>query len=216
MARAVAAGTLLSVRSVLAAATLATLIGGCATPPSAPVKPPEPIVVTAAAIATRDELPGLADLPRGWMVTRETLDDADEVSANAAEAGRLRERGFLSHRQREFENRYGGGPRELVVSVSRYSGAMGASAGVADNVAEMTARAEAWDDPLRTIELELNGVDEVRAFAIDRPTQERVYLAFFRVGGSSGAVFVNGYATESGHELFLTIAKQQVRRLLGD
>ena len=199
-------------RKLLTALTLSVLLSGCAASTSPPPKTQDTLVVTSLARVHDDELLGLFDLPHGWILTRETIDNASEM-ASAEEADLLVARGFIAHHQREFQNRYGGGARELIVSVSRYGGSSGASAGVAENAAEMLARAEGFTDQVRVLDFDLAGADEVRAFEIDRGAQERVYLAFFRVGGASAAVMVNGYRWSTGPELLLTVTQEQVRRI---
>jgi hypothetical protein len=196
----------------MTALSLSTLLSGCAAFTSPAPKTQDNVAVTSPARAHGDELLGLFDLPHGWILTRETIDNPSEM-AGAEDANRLVSRGFIAHHQREFQNRYGGGARELIVSVSRYGGSAGASAGVADNAAQMLARAEGFTDPVRVLEFDLAGADEVRAFEIDQGAQERVYLAFFRVGGASAAVMVNGYRWSTGPELLLTVTQEQLRRI---
>jgi hypothetical protein len=200
-------------RSLMTAVALATMLGACAGPtPAAPTGSDSAVGANIAHVQ-RDVLLGLADLPHGWMVTRETIDNASEMAVDTQEADSLVSRGFVAHHQREFQNRYGGGPRELIVSVSWYDRVAGASTGVAENAAQVLARAESFEDPVRIFEFDLAGADELRAFEIDRGTQERVYLAFFRVGGASAAVMVNGYRWNTGPELLLAVTKDQVRRI---
>jgi hypothetical protein len=196
-------------RSFVAALALITMLGGCAAPGPAASDVP----ATSPARGHGDELLALVDLPHGWMLTRETIDNAAEMAASAEEAESLVARGFIAHHQREFQNRYGGGARELVVSVSWYGASAGASAGVAENAAQLLTRAESLADPVQVFAFDLKGVDELRAFQIDRGPQELVYLAFFRVGGASAAVLVNGYKWDTGPELLVTVAKEQVRRI---
>jgi hypothetical protein len=169
--------------------------------------------VSITARVAADELLGLVDLPRGWMVTRETIDDAAEMTSGTDGADVLVSHGFVAHHQREFQNRYGGGPRELIVSVSRYRGSAGASSGVAENTAQVLARAESFADPVRVFDFNLSDAHELRAFEIDRGPQERVYLAFFRVGAASAAVMVSGYRSDTGPDLLLAVTKEQVRRI---
>lgn len=196
---------------------LATLLGACAAPASAPAaspsKAPESSFQAAAGNAPSEDLLGLADLPRGWMVTRETINDAAEYAGDSAEQARLRDSGFLWNWQRDLENRYGGGPRWVGLSVSRYGDGSGASLSVSDRTKYTIERAAVWDHSVRTLDLPIVGADEVKMLVVDRSNQERLYVAYFRVGTAAAGVLVGGYPDTLELDFVLKVMNEQARRL---
>ncbi len=147
------------------------------------------------------------------MVTRETINDAVEYAGDAAEQARLRESGFLWNWQRDLENRYGGGPRWVGLSVSSYGDRSGASVSVNDRTKYTIDRANYWDHSVRTLDLPIVGADEVHMLVVDRSNQERLYVAYFRVGTAAAGVLVGGYPDTLHLDFVLKVMNEQAHRL---
>jgi hypothetical protein len=170
---------------------------------------PSPLVVSVGG----DNLLSLAELPRGWMLTRETIFDADEYADDPSELLRLEARGFTWHHRRDFENRYGGAARTVTIGVSQYFAPNDATAAVLERMNSALEWAAHWNESAHAVALDVPGAEDLHVIVVDRATQERIYIAYFRVASRQAGVQVGGYPDTLETDFVLHILSEQVRKL---
>jgi hypothetical protein len=127
-----------------------------------------------------------------------------------SELASLEEQGFVQNRQRDFENRYGGGPRYLSTSLSRFGDARGAIARVARALAFTKERG--GDMQLDLISPDGLLVDDAVAMRVDNATGELAFITYFRVGSWAVSMMARGHE-ESTAGFLIATANLQADRL---